>query len=184
MYLSIHPRDSSRRRRGALSRVGIAFLFGVVSPESRTGGHPPSRCPPADAEELRWRRVEGWQSSAGWRGLKLLCESRSRHSAAGPEHQQLRTRMQEQRECTYPPCASERVIQSPTTIPDLLTSRARRLRNKRSAGWVARGRRPKTKRALFSYCRHMTTSDVVTTADGDGESAAHARLLRPITSPT
>lgn len=34
-------------------------------------------------------------------------------------HQQLRTRMQEQYKCTYPPYASERIIQP--SIPDLLT---------------------------------------------------------------
>lgn len=37
----------------------------------------------------------------------------------GLVHQQLRTRMQEQYKCTYPPYASERIIQP--SIPDLLT---------------------------------------------------------------
>lgn len=36
----------------------------------------------------------------------------------GPEHQQLRTRMQEQRECTYSACASERVAHpKPCHVP-------------------------------------------------------------------
>lgn len=42
----------------------------------------------------------------GEREGEFLCESRS---AVGPEHQQLRTRKQERRECTYSACASERV---------------------------------------------------------------------------